>query len=153
MRILALLAVCGLTTITPVYATMSQTPVTQPLPTALVEAQQTNWKTSFLFKERTITIKVGDFKIEPTTEYVVYEAARRHTWTNAVDSENDFVTYKYFFDPNDDIVIFDRRANSPVWYFLAVVATAIAMVVFYFIVKKKRTTDVSTQGQYQYPGN
>jgi len=155
MKIIALLALCGATMFTPTFAALSQAAVPQPLPSHLVEAQWGDWTTSFLFRERTITIEVGDFTVLPTTELVIWETSRRHTWTNAVDSKRseDLVTYQYFFDPTEAIIIKDRRANSPVWYGLAIIVTAIAMIGFYFIVKKRRTKDVSGQGQYPYHGN
>ena len=149
MKMIALLAVCGL-------VALSQAPVTQPLPRNLMEAQQDNWVYSVFLIERTITIKVGDFVVAPDAEFIVWETARRHTSTNAekVERTPEF-NYIYYFATDKDIEIYDRRANAPVWYGIAVGATAIAMVVFYLIVRKKKTkpTGVSEQGQYQYPGN
>ena len=147
MRILALLALCGLTAVTPAYANLTQAPVTQELPRNLVEAQSRNWTHSLFFVERTITIPAGTFNA--AGGLVVWETSNRHTSTNATQTEHGLGEYKYLFNPSEDIIIFDRRPNTPIWYGIAVGGTVIACFVFYLIVKKKRTTDVLTPGQYQ----
>ena len=146
---IALLAVCGIVALT-------QGPVTVDLPRNLLEVQQDNWVYSVFFVERTMTVEVKDFPDTTGIEFIVWETSRRHTSTNAEKVERtESFDYRYYFATDKDIVIFDRRANTPVWYGIAVGVTAIAMVVFYFMVKKKKTKPMgeSAQGQYQYPGN
>ena len=145
MKMIALLAVCGIALLT------QGTPVTHPLPGDLVEG---TWAaTSVFIIERKIVIPVGEFEVPPGVDFIVWTTTRRHTDTNAVDVQNDFGTYTYFFDPAEPIEIFDRRPNTPIWYGVAVVITGIAMLGFYFIVKKKRTAGESIPNQYPYPGN
>jgi len=156
MKMIALLAVCGLTTVMP----LTQAPApTQIFERTLITTQQDNWKFGFLYlvEERTMTVSAEHF--DASGGYVIWQPhanriTRTHTSTNAVREEIVGGTYTYFFDPTKDIEIFDRKANIAIWYVMAIGATVIAMVVFYLIVKNKKksnSADVSTQGQYPYP--
>ena len=149
---LVLFTVCTLATLAPGYLPLSEGPVTVDLPRSLLEAQQDNWTYSLFVIERTITIEVKDFPDTTGAEFIVWETSRRHTSANTVVPVERTVelNYRYYFDPTEDIVIFDRRPNTPIWYGIAVGATVIACAVFYLIVKKKRTAGELTQGQYQY---
>lgn len=81
-----------------------------------------------------------DLKQNPKPEYVyVLVNSQRHTKTNADLIESELGEYIYYFKVSDDlentVKIFDRRANSPIWYGIAIAATAIAMSIFYVVVK------------------
>jgi len=85
------------------------------------------------------------------TEYVyVLANSQRRSRTNAEIAENEFGSYNYYFKISDDrsseVEIYDRRANTPIWYGLAVAATAAAMVTFYFVTKKRASRDVVEVG-------
>jgi hypothetical protein len=140
MKTLALLAVCGIAMLT------QGAPATQPLPLALMQEQQDNWTESLFILERTITIPAGTFDAE--NGLVVWTTTRRHTDTNAVETTSNLGTYTYYFDPEEDIVIFDRRANVPIWYGIAVLATGVAMVVFFLIVKNARKPSSTQSGEW-----
>jgi len=106
----------------------------------------------------------------PRTEYlfVLFESTRRSN-TNATERTSDFPNYNYYFkvaETLDNYVeIFDRRANTPMWYGVAVGATLIVMGLLYIYLKsdaaikaddaKKKAMQAgeSTQGQYPYHGN
>ena len=137
MRILALLAVCSVSCIAP----LTVEPKTQTLPKEYVYnakeyKQYRVVKRSLFFVERTITIPAGTVPAHESVEFIVFEAEYRHTKTNAVRTDHSFGEYKYLFAPDKDIEIFDRSANMPIWYVIAVGATVVAMVGFYMIVKK-----------------
>ena len=136
MRMIALLAVCGVMALT-------QAPATQPLPRHLIEEQQNNWNYSLFIIERTMTVSAENFNA--SDGYVAWQphqnrSTRTHTRTNAVRTELVGNTYTYYFDPAEDIEIYDRRPNTPIWYGIAVAVTAIAMITFYLIVKKKKSS-------------
>jgi len=107
---------------------------------------------------------IETFDKNPTTktEYMyALLASSRRSKTNANLAENEFGTYSYYFkisaDLQNEVVIFDRRANTPIWYGIAVGVTAVAMVGFYFIAKQLRkprgSADESGQDQYPYHDN
>ena len=106
---------------------------------------------------------IGHFDLaanpKPGYLYVLANSFRR-TSTNADKVESEFGTYNYYFKVSDDLTsevsIFDRRANTPIWYGLAVAATAVAMIAFYIVVKRLRSSaypkeDESGRGRYPYP--
>ena len=75
----------------------------------------------------------------------VFASSVRRTSTNAVEHEVDYASgYWYYYygvtnNPADtqEIVIFDRRANTPIWYGVAIVATAVFMGLFYLFSRKR----------------
>lgn len=159
---IALLAVCGLTTLAPGFMALTEAPtLPQTFDRTLITSQQNNWKFGFLYltQERTMTVSAEHF--DPDGGLVIWQPhpdriTRTHTSTNAEKTDLIDGTFTYFFDPTKDIEIFDRRPNTPIWYGSAIVLTAIGMVVFYLVVKNKRKSnpaDESTQGQYPYHGS
>jgi hypothetical protein len=132
---IALLAVCAV-------ATLSQgAPPLQTFDRTLITTQQDNWTHSFFFSEREMTVSKEHF--DAGGGYVTWQpranrTTRTHTRTNAVETGIVDRTFTYYFDPTQDIEIFDRTPNTPVWYGIAVGVTAIAMITFYLIVRKKR---------------
>ena len=80
---------------------------------------------------------------EPYLVYMMLFSTRR-TDTNAYDSRRtpDLFGWEHVFitqagEAPEDIVIFDRFANPPIWYAIGIVATMIFMLVLYLLVRKK----------------
>ena len=150
MRLLSLILCAGIMGLT------QAAPITQPLPRDIANLPDNRVVVRTLFfVERTITIPVGSFQIDENTQFILLETDSRHTWTNAVETDHGLGEFKYFFAIDEDIVIYDKRANTPIWYGLAVAATVIAMIGFYIIVKRvtRSPKGESTQGQYPYHDN
>ena len=146
MGTLALIVLCG-------FASLTQTVTTQPLPRDLANLEENRAVVkSLFFIERTITIPVGSFEVDSNAQFILWETTSKHTSTNAVETNHGIGEYRYLFATDKDIVIFDRRPNTPIWYALAAAATVVAMFGFYIIVKRRSASkDVSAQGQYQSP--
>ena len=139
MRILALFALCTVSALT------------QGVPVEPLSRDTVNNKdyqvvvTNLFFKESTITIPPSEFGVGPETEYIVLETSLRFTSTNAhhIERAEDF-NYIYYFDPSNEIVLFIRQANTPIWYGIAVAATAVAMAGFYLAVRKRKAANTTT---------
>ena len=75
--------------------------------------------------------------------YVFQSAIRRSTMDNAYRSENMISHFNYFFrscgeTAVQEIVIFDRFANQPMWYIIAVGGRVVFMTGFYFILRPRK---------------
>ena len=95
------------------------------------------------FTEHTLKVKMSDITIDPASEFLVLIYQNRLTKSNADITEHVYGgDYYYYYRVNcpemkDEIVIFVRDANRPVWYGIAVGATVVFMVGVYLINKKK----------------
>ena len=96
---------------------------------------------------RTETVKLFSTSLKSSTPeyyYVLLSDYRRTRVPGAVSSTNLLGVYEYSFiygpDPEsvDEILIFDRFANSPAWYGVAVGATAFFMIVTYIVFAKTK---------------
>ena len=75
----------------------------------------------------------------------IFASDFRRTKTNAPEHENNLTSgfWQYYYgvtnDPADaqEIVIFDRFANTPIWYGVAIVATGLFMGAFYLMSRKR----------------
>lgn len=160
MKMKALLVVCGLVALSFFAAlipmSMSSLP-THAMVIPLTEAPDIHvlrspivnnknyWvtKRSLFFVEQTITIPIADIDLNPNTVYIVWETDVRPTKTNAVNLEDDLSNtsrYTHFFSIDKDIIINYRFPNTPIWYGIAAVSTAVAMGVFYLIIKARKET-------------
>lgn len=77
----------------------------------------------------------------PITEnFYVFSTTTRRTETNAIKVEHNVLNYEYWFRVNstneEGVILRDRFANTPIWYAMAIVATAVAMAIFYFVMKE-----------------
>jgi hypothetical protein len=71
--------------------------------------------------------------------YVLESQTRRSRLDAAYKSENKTTHYLYYFKPDAaEIEIFDRFANQPIWYALALVGTGAFMAICYGILKSRR---------------
>lgn len=81
-----------------------------------------------------------DDTTRPGYLYVLTNSPRR-TKTNAAKVETQMGNYTYYFtiptSLDGEVDIFDRYPNTPIWYGLAVAATAVTMVTFYLIVRRR----------------
>ena len=94
-------------------------------------------------KHSGITTKVEnlfDVKADSYKFIYVFVSKNRRTDTNATKSVNNLGSYNYYFlvpDAGDEPVqIFDRLANSPLWYVIAVALTGAFMAGVYFTCKR-----------------
>jgi hypothetical protein len=84
--------------------------------------------------------------------YVFSSSFRRTEVKNTVNQEQIGRTFNYIFtygDQNgtDEIVIFDRFANTPIWYGLAVLTSGIFIAGTYIIISRKRSGETPTPVQ------
>ncbi|MCL2570383.1 MAG: hypothetical protein FWE16_04220 [Firmicutes bacterium] len=93
------------------------------------------------------TAQFGANKDDLTLVYVLASPIRR-TSTNATSNQRTIDTHFYFFESTyanmiDEIVVFDRFANTPIWYGIGVGATVIFMLVLYSILKRKSDNQIT----------
>lgn len=76
-----------------------------------------------------------------TENFYIFLSSSRRTEVNSDETVKTLSGYEYYFRVSEvnqkDVIIRDRFANTPIWYVLAVVATAGAMAAFYFILKSR----------------
>ena len=91
-----------------------------------------------------VTIKFG-VPTEGTDYYYLFETSFRRRIANTYHVVKSPYYYGYYFSVDKDnphaiqqIEIFDRYSNSPIWYAIGVAATAIFMVIMYFIFAKSK---------------
>ena len=106
---------------------------TIPNPWSAILADGNNGGTRAIKDEFERIFGVSNIESEITYLFV---SAHRRTTTNADEIERHGLAWFYIFgDLEEDIVLFDRFANTPIWYVIGVGATVIFMAGLWFVLR------------------
>jgi len=122
-----------------------------------VKQETSEISTDLLYRHRTITM-FSPLTMLNKIEGVVYafgiQTETRHSAVeNAIELHLETGEYQYlwyanapnFVDwdwQNSDIVVYDKFANQPTWYIIAVILSAFTGIIVYFVCKKPQNKDI-----------
>jgi hypothetical protein len=95
-----------------------------------------------------LAFHIDEFKQDKFEKMYIHRRSNRVTDTNAeVSARRVGGAWDYFYKVSDvEIIIVDRNANTPIWYGIAVGATAVLMGAVYLVAKKVRKRDTIGDG-------
>ena len=126
-----------------------QQTITIPSPfTGQAQSQRTNNLVNWFYQEFSANTRVQNS--------VVLVSSFRRTRVDNSHRERHFDGWWYFFDVDEygyleDIVIFDRFANTPAWYGVGVGATAVFMLILWLVLRNRRQTPSQSNALQSLP--